>query len=422
MPEAASTSVTVRGWREEFRARWRVLAACTVGVATGLPLYSYVQSIFIKQFQAEFGWSRGQIALGMNALLVGALTVPLFGVALDRFGTRRVAFAGIACLAIGYCLLANVQANIWTLYTALAFTIILAPATGPLGYTRAIAGAFESSRGIALAIVLAGISVSAMIMPPVITHLVDSHGWRAGYYALAAIAVCVGLPIVMAWLREPEFGAGGDAKRKLTRAAGLPGLSAGAAVRTRAFWVLTVAIALVTVPAIGLATQLQPLLTDKGFSNADAALLVSAFAAAVLAGRLLVGALLDRYWAPGVACASLLLSSLGALALIGNSPQWPMALAGVALLGFAQGAELDLLPFMVARYFGMRAYGRVYGLITMGFALATAGGSILFGTAYDRDGSYDSALRIASMCLVASALTFLAMGSYPRLTVPSDTG
>jgi predicted MFS family arabinose efflux permease len=99
-----------------------------------------------------------------------------------------------------------------------------------------------------------------------------------------------------------------------------------------------------------------------------------------------------------------------------------MALAGVALLGFAQGAELDLLPFMVARYFGMRAYGRVYGLITMGFALATAGGSILFGTAYDRDGSYDSALRIASMCLVASALTFLAMGSYPRLTVPSDTG
>ncbi len=390
----------------EFAAHWRVVAASSAGMGVGLTMFSLVQSLFVNAMQAEFGWSRGDIALATGAVFLGALTAPLVGMAIDRLGVRPVVFTGMIGTALGFIALSMIGPAIWTYYAAFAFLVLVGAGTTPISFSRAISTWFDKGLGLALAITLSGVSLSALVLPPILAYVIANLGWRAGYLVLAGLPAVIGLPISWFWLVERRV-------RTPSEAAPVDGLSAGAALANRRFWILSLAVTLVTMPAISLASQLAPLLTDKGFSEGVAAQLLSVFAAAVLVGRIVVGQLIDRFWAPGVAAVTLAFTASGAFMLIGPAQDFWWAACAVALLGIAQGAEINLLGFLIARYFGMRAFSAIYGNLNVVFGLAIAAGAVLFGQLYDRFGSYDLALQIAGGSLLASAATFLMLGRYP---------
>lgn len=398
----------------EFSAHWRVVAASSVGMGVGLTMFSYVQSIFVTEMQHAFGWTRGDMAFAMAALLLGALTAPLLGWLIDRWGVRRVVLVSMACTALCLALLAAVSAAIWTYYLAFCLLIVLGSGTTPISYARAVSTWFDKGLGLALAIALSGVSLAAFVLPPVLTAVIGQFGWRAGYLFLAALPLLIGLPISALWLFEradaPVIGAVGPP---------VQGMSAGQALRDRRFWIMALAITLVTVPAISLASQLQPLLTDKGFSPATAASLLSLFALSVLAGRIVIGQLFDRFWAPGVACGILLISSIGAFLLIGPGGSYGACALSLMLLGMAQGAEINLQGFLIARYFGMRSFSAIYGNLNVVFGLAIAAGAVMFGKLYDLYGNYDLGLRIGGCFLIGSALLFPMMGRYPVRDEPT---
>lgn len=391
----------------EFAAHWRVVVAASSGMAVSLAMFNVVQSLFVKEMQTSFGWSRGDISLALAALIPAALTAPLVGRAIDRYGVRRVVFLctiGMSMAALG---LACITSAIWTYYLAFTMLLLLGAGTTPISYTRVVSTWFRKGLGLAIGITLSGLSITAFVMPPFLTYIIATYGWRAGYAVLAILPIMIGLPTAYFWLHERQNAQNDTPIDE-------DGLTAMQALKSSRFWIMCIAISLVSVPAISLSTQLQPLLTDKGFNDNSAAFLLSIFGVAVLVGRLIVGRLIDRYWAPGIACITLLLTSGGAFMLIGAKQDFTLAALSLTMLGFAQAAEVNLLAFLIARYFGTRHFSAIYGNINIFFGLSIAAGAIMFGKLYDSDHNYDRGLAIAGGCLIASGLLFPLMGRYPR--------
>jgi predicted MFS family arabinose efflux permease len=143
------------------------------------------------------------------------------------------------------------------------------------------------------------------------------------------------------------------------------------------------------------------------------ALSMLGFAAAV--GALLSGLLVDRFWAPAVAFVLNAAPAVGCLFLLQDQVPPLLFYGAILLIGLGQGAEIDIVAFMIARYFGLRSYASIYGLSTLGIALGVAVGASLIGKAYDVFGNYDFALMAASASFALAACCYLAMGRYPTL-------
>ncbi len=392
---------------QEFRRGWRVVLGAALGAGSGLALQPYVISLFVKPLQAEFGWSRGQIATASSAGLAGVVIGPLLGWLMDRIGVRPVILAATVGAALGYAALANQSGDIRAYYLLSVLLVVIGSGTGPIGYTRAVLGWFEERRGLALGLTLVGVSVIGLVAAPALSMIIGRYGAAGGYYALGLLSVGVGLP--SAWLLVRER----DRTGPRQAVAKPPGLSLATVLRARGIYVLALSIFLATAGIVCVIAQLQPMLTDAGMSRPTAALMLSGLALSVIVGRLAMGWSFDRFWPPAAAAAALLLPAAGALILMQAGAHPPLVLLGVFLIGFAQGAETDIAAYFIGRYFGLRAYSRLYAVIGIAFATGTMTGAIGSGRLYDHFHDYRVALMLAAAAFVLSAATILVMGRTP---------
>jgi hypothetical protein len=190
------------------------------------------------------------------------------------------------------------------------------------------------------------------------------------------------------------------------------------ALRSYRFWVMALGFAAVTVGVGGTNANFVPMLVSKGFQAPEAAGIFGTLGVAIASGRLAIGYVLDRVWAPGVAAAVLGLPAISAWLLVGGEVSRTDALLAAALLGFAQGAEYDFLAYMTARYFGMAHYGRIYGRIVIPIIVATAVGAFGVGWSKDVFGSFDVALPVVGLLFASGALAMLTLGRYPLAYAP----
>jgi len=405
---------------EELRRGWRLIGAACAGVICSsivLPYYSI--GALVAPVTAEFGWTRAQF---QTAILfssgLGALTAPIVGWLIDRYGARKIALPGLVGLGAGFLIASQMNAQLWTLYLAYGAMAILGAGTIPVTWTRAIATNFFERRGLALGLTLTGTGLCAMAAPHYATWLVEGFGWRWAYAGLALLPLALAGPIVFFGFRpahEPSA-AGGTPDPDLAAHS----LSLGQAVRGYRFWVLLASILAAYMAFSGIGTNLFPALQDDGLTSSQAATVQSVYGASIIAGRLIVGYLADRYWAPAVAAGSLLLPVAGAWMLIGEPAYAPAAVAAM-LIGFAAGAELDLMAFLAARYFGLAHYAKIYSVLYAALAVCSGGAPILFAHVYDRFQTYDLGFTIASGLFAVGALMVLALGPYPD-RAPAPTG
>jgi MFS family permease len=94
----------------------------------------------------------------------------------------------------------------------------------------------------------------------------------------------------------------------------------------------------------------------------------------------------------------------------------PFAIAALSgfLLGFAAGAESDLIAYLTGRYFGMANYGKIYGMLYMPFGLFSAASPVIYAQVYDRTGSYDPILEVSIFMFVIGGALLLLLGRYPE--------
>ena len=154
----------------------------------------------------------------------------------------------------------------------------------------------------------------------------------------------------------------------------------------------------------------MPLLTDRGLSAASAAGVLGVFGLATLCGRLLAGWLVDRIFAPYVA-SIFFLAPIAGFAFLASGGELLPAI-GVVLMGLGLGTEIDLIAFLVSRYFGQRAFGELYGYFFMVFGIGSSLGRMLGGFVFDMAGSYTPALIGAAISLVTAVALVNRLGAY----------
>lgn len=403
--------------RGEFSRGWKVLVASLLGTACGAsPLPFNTIGFFIDPLQAEFGWSRTEISLGITIYgLLAALLAPVFGRMADRYGVRPVALGSLAAFGVVFASFALIPGSLAWYYFVWVLVGLVGIGSTPVTWTRAVNVWFYRHRGLALGLTLMGTSVSAVLLPLITVALLEWQGWRAAYAGLALLPLLVALPIGLLWFREPQPEER-PAELQAASAAGLPGLTLPEALRSRGFWLMWISILLVSFAYGGSLVHLPSMLGAQGFSRPETASVMMVFGLSIAAGRLITGLLLDRFWAPFVTLPILSLPALACWMLAtDHSMTMTVAVLSAFLLGFAAGAEADLIAYLAGRYFGMANYGQIYGVLYMAFGIAASLSPTAYGWVRDTTGSYDPILFAAALMFIVGAVVLLFLGPYPDL-------
>ncbi len=399
--------------RSELARHWPVVLGAAIGLGCGSTQMQYVSSLFVKSLQGEFGWTRGQIAAGQGAMLLAIIVAPVTGWLIDRYGPRIVAMLAAAFLGLHFVGLALQPGTLPVYYGLMVMGVVLGGATGPIAYTRAVVSWFEKSRGIALALTLIGTSVVAFGLAPALSWLIAGYGLRAGYWGMAALAFTA-IPVTYFLVHERGRA---SRSRPAEAVAARSGKTLGQAARGYRLYLLTLVLFIATTALVAVVSQLAPILTDRGLSVQTSGLMISVLAVATIVGRLSVGYAFDRMWAPLPAMLSLLAATAGCLLLLASPGLWAVYLA-VALVGFAQGAEVDITGYFISKYFGLGSYSMLFAVIGMAFAFGAVAGGVAAGQLYDAFKNYDVVLIGAAVGFAVSGLLVLLMGRYPDQPAP----
>jgi len=392
----------------EFSRHWLLVLVCAVGIGVGVSsLPFYTQGLFIEAWIADFGWTRAQASLGiLGSTLALAAVLPFIGSIVDRYGLVTPVMISLLGLSLAYVLLGMFVQSIATFVILAMLQAILGSASSPLAYTRAINAVFNKQRGLALGVALSGAGVAATFGPTLISNAIDAFGWRGAYYAMALFTLVVGAVIVLVLSR---LNGAKTAANIDMEAANRDFLVAKA---SRTYWTIMAAIFCLSLGLGGLMIHFVPILLDVGFATNAAVKIAGVIGIAVVLGRLLVGFAVDRIFAPRVAIAILLacISGVLALALLGSVVAVPAAF----VIGFSVGAEVDLIGYLVARYFGMHAYGQIYGRQYSTFLIATGLSPVILGAVRDATGTYTASLFTAAAFMVISAALFAKLPKFEQ--------
>jgi MFS family permease len=387
---------------------WRVVLAACLGVMGGFgSLFVYTFTVFVKPLGSEYGWNRESVSLGfaIAAMTVG-LSSPPIGRLIDRFGPRRIILPCMAVFGCSVASLALLRSGQWQFYATCFVIGVVGNGAAHLAYARSISTWFQRRLGMALAFVMVGAGLGAMILPVVAQSIVSRSGWRAAYVSLGALALLLGLPL--SWRYIVERGPG----QKRSAPDAHPGLTWQQGMSTFAFWIIVAVLFVSSISMNGAITHLSALLTDRGITPQDAALCASILGGSSVLGRIGTGWLLDRFFGARVAFVVSLVTAAG-IFLLARANSFAAGSFAAALIGVGAGGEAAITPYLLTRYFGLRAFSTLYGLTWTFYAAAGATGPVILGRAFDSTGSYTSLLVILAGALSVAAATNLLLPKYP---------
>jgi MFS family permease len=400
----------------EFKRAWRIVLLATLGLAinsNSSMLYAY--GAMMVPLQQTFDWARADLQSAVSFMFLGSVVASqIVGWLNMRYGMKRVTVISLCVLSLTFIGMTRMGPSIVTLYLSFFLMSIASMGTMHVTWTHLVNLWFERNRGLALALVLSGTGLAAMLIPSAVSAVITRWNWQAAFWLLAALPVALVLPLVLVWMKVPDLAKERiDSQQTITTEL-VAGVSFREGLRNPRFWLLNIALSMIVACVVTLVTNSVPLLRDKGLSAVDAARIFGSFGLSLILGRVVVGYLVDRLWAPGVAAAALSLPALGCL-LLGtsgaNDTIW--LVAGVMLVGIGAGAEFDLAAFLVSRYFGMRDYGRLFGIHLGLITLASTLAPWLFAQLYRSTGSYQATLMVCGPVFLIGALVLLALGRYP---------
>jgi OFA family oxalate/formate antiporter-like MFS transporter len=271
----------------------------------------------------------------------------------------------------------------------------------PLPYAQIVSGWFDKRRGLALGLMLTMSGLGTALLPPLSSALITQFGWRHAYVFLGLIVFAIGAFAASSLLRDPPQ----LSDKLLGHEDKTPGLSVRAALAGRAFWTLFAAFFLISIAIGGGSTSLPLVLTDRGVSAQQASFVMTIVGLAMMIGRLSLGLLLDRIFAPHLTALVFLAPAVAFSMLLLTNATGANAMIAATFLGFGLGAEVDALAYIASRAFGLRYFGRILGFLMVAFTLGLAFGPTLFGKIYDQFQTYQLALWIAAgISVLASGL------------------
>lgn len=369
---------------------WVVVAAAFTLMFVGFGA-AYSFAAFFTAFEAEFGASRGDIALVFSvAAFLWFLSGAPAGVLADRYGVRRVALAGVACLAAALWI-ASIAGSLEVLYATYSIGLGLGVGLVYVPSIGAVQPWFGANRAFASGLAVAGIGAGNFAGPLLAAWWIELFGWRGAYLGLALFVLAFG-GVAAAAIKETEHRAAGSQD----------GVPLSAAVRTTPFWLLFFSLLLSCIGLFVPMVHLGPYAVDAGYSEAQGVALVSLIGLGSLLGRFTVGAPADRLGRmPSLAA---MYAGLGAMFILWwvAAAYWQLVVFAI-VFGVCYGAYVALLPTIVMDLYGPRSVSGIIGCLYTGCGVGTLIGPWLAGMAFDSLGSYR--LPIVAGALVSFAAT-----------------
>jgi MFS family permease len=368
---------------------WVVVAAAFTLMFVGFGA-AYSFAAFFTAFQSEFGASRAHVALVFSVAAFGWFTFGApAGVLADRFGPRRVAVCGIACL-VAALWLASLAGSVGMLYVTYSIGIGVGVGLVYVPSVGAVQPWFSANRALASGLAVAGIGAGNFAVPLLAAWWIDLYGWRNAFVGLAVFALVLGgaaALVIDAPARQSTAPREGTPLRE--------------ALRSHEFALLYAAMVFSCIGIFVPMVHIAPYAQDLGYSEAQGVALVSLIGLGSLIGRFTVGPFADRLGRRRSLVA--LCAALGVMQLVwwGASAYWVLALFAV-VFGMCYGSTVALLPTIVMDLYGARAVSGIIGFLYTGAGIGTLIGPWLAGAAYDALGTYDVPI------LAGAAFAFLA--------------
>lgn len=371
-------------------------------------------ALFYVALLAEFGWPRGQAALGYSlSWLLLIVFSPLGGWLYDRFGARVVVAIGGLLLGAGMALTGRAEA-LWQYY--LAFGVLGAAGIALIMMPAAAvtSGWFVTGRGTALGIISAGASASAVIFYPLNAWLIGAFGWRdamAVYGLIIALGVAPAA-VLLYRTRPPDAGRAPHAPAPASPPpAANPGSPAdvdwtlAGALRTYQLWAAFAMWALGVIGYQIMTTHQVAHALDRGFDASTVAWVFGLAGLFTTAGNLVGGALSDRWGRAWVFALGSLIGVAG-IACFSRlaGPDDLRGLLAYAVAGFGFGMRISLLSAIPADLFQGRNFGAILGFVNGGGGLGGFIGPFLGGYLFDLTGDYQVAFAASALAIVASAV------------------
>jgi MFS family permease len=399
---------------------WFVVAAAFAVTFVGFGC-AYTFSAFVESLQRDFGASRGSVSLvfslaGFLYFGLGIISGPLA----DRFGSRRLAVAGMVLTGLGLAA-ASAARNLLEVYTAYGLGVGVGVGCAYVPAIGAVQRWFVRRRGFASGLAVSGIGVGTLVMPPLASLLIESLGWRGAYLALGVLAAALGGGLSLLIENDPRdrgLGPDGDPPQPVAHPVRAPGASVSEAVRSPRFISLYLACLICSFGVFVPFVHLVPYAGDHGLAPSSAVLLLGVIGVGSTAGRFFLGGLADRIGRQ----PSLLLMFAGmalALALwVISTTIWSLA-AFAFVYGVFYGGWVAVLPAVVMDQFGGRNVSGIIGVLYTSVAFGTLIGPSAAGFAFDLSHSYTLPILASAGANIIAAVIVAATSSKPagrRLT------
>ncbi len=361
-------------------------------------------SVYDESLLNEFHWSRGELKFrDLITFWLVACIAPFAGAFIDRLGPRRMLTIGCILLSIGYLLYSRLD-SLGMLY---AIHVILA--LGLLGASTMtcvilISNWFYAKRGLAIGIALVGTSLGSMLLSPVNVALIEHFGWRQAFMIEAAIPVVL-MVFILAVVRNSPRDVGAVAyglDQSVGRDLRLEGLTLREATRTRTFWAIGLSGMMIYYSILALYNHLFLHMRGLGYEPMKAGFALFFLGLMGLTGKLVNGALADRIDRHKVfrVCQVIMLVGVALLATMRKD----LVLVAVCIIGLGWGGLFTLYNMLAVNNFGLRAAGKIGGVISLMESLGGGLGIWLTGVLYDRTDSYQQAFLLILGLVVAGLL------------------
>ncbi len=375
-----------------------VVFACTVGNAVSVtPMVYTVFGLFLIPISTEFNWPRSAVSIVLLIIAIaGALSYPIIGRMIDRYGARTIILTGNLLFATAVATVSLTSASFVQFYAAYALIGITAAIPSSVMFTKVIAGWFDRHRGLALGFVGGvGNGIWAALSPIFVHMLLSNYGWRSAYQGIALAIVLIGFPILFLFLRDPPKAFAAETEHA-------DGMTLAEARKTSTFWMILIAIALGAGCVTAVFAHVIPMLVDRGIGMDKAVTVLVTFSLVTAAWQVGVGYMLDRIPRPWIAAPFYVAAVAGILLLESTSSYSLLLLAGF-LMGLGLGTEYGVLPYFLSRYFGVRHYGAISGM-TYGVIVLTQGITpFLMDLNFDMVGNYNYSVIVISVALLGGA-------------------
>lgn len=391
---------------------WWIVAAAGGFQALFGALFFHGFGTFFVALQREFGWSRTLLSGAYSlARTEGGLLGPLEGVLIDRLGPRRVVLMGLAICAIGFLLFSRTRNPAWFYASYLVMSLGFSLA-GWLTLSTAVNNWFIRRRATAMSFLSVGLSVGGLSVP-LLALALEGWGWRGTSVGIAVLIMAVGVPMALVLRRRPEdFGLLPDggapplSPSPETLRAPSVDFSVWQAVRTRAFWAISLGHAVALIPTTAVVVHLIPFLENEvRLPLAVAATVVTVSTAVGIPAQVLGGWIGDRV-EKRIALALLSAGQGLALLVLAVTHSLPVAMLFAVLHGATWGARAPLTTAIRGDYFGRRAFATISGSMNIVTTLGSIAGPLFVGSVADHIG-YRPAFLVAAAVTVVGSLFFL---------------